>query len=368
MDDPSPSPFEVERRALDLIERLANWAGKPRARERLLRGESEQVRGRVAALEASARRASAMLPTEGPTLAGADQTPPPPLRVGPFRVEDKIGEGGMGAVYRGRRDDGLYDQTVAIKLIHAHLATRAGGAFDTERRILARLEHPNIARLIDGGVSEDGRPYFIMEFVDGRPIDEASEGMPPNARARLFIQAARAVQFAHTRLVAHADLKPGNILVDGEGRVKLLDFGIARLLGDGSHAPSEPSPLTRGFASPQRLAGLDPSIADDVFAMGKTLEQVLGGTADADSAAIARKAQASHETDRYASAAAMIDDLERWLEQRPVAAQPDRWFYRAAKFVQRRRRLVAALAIAGLAVTAAVVTAGVNGARRPRTG
>ncbi len=363
----SAPSLEVERRALALVERLANWTGGPRFRERLLRRETEPVRARVEALEAGMGAASGLLPTEAPG-GRSFQRGSPPARIGPFAVEDLIGEGGMGEVYRGRRVDGLYDQIVAIKLIHSHLGARAGAAFDVERRILARLEHPNIARLIDGGVADGERPYLIMEHVDGRPLDEAAAGLAPPARVRLFIQAATAVGFAHGRLVAHADLKPGNILVDAEGRVKLLDFGISRLLDRVGGPSGEPSPLTRYFASPERLAGEPPSIADDIHALGATLELITRDVADPDLAAIAAKARSPDPGRRYPGVDALIDDLQRWLDHRPVGARPAGLVYRVRKWVQRRPRLFLAAGLAGVLIAIAVGVAGVNAlhARRER--
>ncbi len=363
----SAPSLEVERRALILVERLANWTGGPRFRERLLRRETEPVRARVEALEAGMGAASGLLPTEAPG-GRSFQRGPPPARIGPFAVEDLIGEGGMGEVYRGRRVDGLYDQIVAIKLIHSHLDARAGAAFDVERRILARLEHPNIARLIDGGVADGERPYLIMEHVDGRPLDEAAAGLAPAARVGLFIEAANAVRFAHGRLVAHADLKPGNILVDAEGRVKLLDFGIARLLDRVDRPSGEPSALTRYFASPERLAGEPASIADDIHALGATLELITRDVADPDLAAIAAKARAPEPARRYPGVDALIDDLQRWLDKRPVGARRASLVYRARKWVQRRPRLFLAGGLTGVLIAIAVGAAGVNAlhARRER--
>ncbi|MCW5760605.1 MAG: serine/threonine protein kinase, partial [Phenylobacterium sp.] len=212
-----------------LFERLSERPGDTRYRSRLLARFDPAVVARVEALERTSRSASRVMPTEGPEPLGPSG--PPPEQVGVFRLVERIGEGGMGQVWRGQRADGLFDQTVAVKLVWSHLAPLAAGRFAEERRILARLEHPNIARLIDGGVLPDGgAPYLVMEYVAGRPIDEAAPGRPLREVVALFVQAAQAVQFAHGCLIVHADLKPSNILVDGEGRVRLLDFGIARLL------------------------------------------------------------------------------------------------------------------------------------------
>lgn len=349
---------DVERRALALFERLIDQMGHTRLRERLLRNEPREVLDRLAALERAATAAPA-LPTLIPGSGDCEDAALPPARVGAFRLVERIGRGGMGDVWLGERDDGLYEQRVAIKLIQRHALARAGAAFDDERRFLARLEHPNIARLIDGGVTEDGLPWLVTEYVEGRPIHEAADGLPLGERVRLFVKAADAVQFAHSRMIAHADLKPGNILVGANGRVKLLDFGISGLIGGGTRLPIGSGPLTRDFASPERIAGEPPSVADDVFALGKTLALVLGTLADRELRAIAAKAAADRAEHRYGSAAALIADLDRWRDDLPVTALPPAWGYRSRKFVERHRAGVAATAVALvlLAGTSLVATA-----------
>ncbi len=392
---------EIERRALALLERLVGWPANARLRRRLLRNETAEVIARVCELEARLDGAGRRMPTQLPgDRTALDDDAPPPARVGPFRLLERIGQGGMGTVWHAVRDDGLYEQQVAVKFIHPRLTGRAGNAFAAERRILARLEHPGIARLIDGGVAEGttgnadaagasaraspARPYLVMEYVDGRPIDEALQDAPLEARIATFLRAADAVQFAHGRLVAHADLKPSNILVDAHGQVKLLDFGIAHLLGDTPSAaddatPVPAQPMTPAFASPERAAGASPSIADDVFALGRTLEHLLtlprGGTPratrrqpepddrpgaqaieDAELAAIVAMAGAAREDARYPSVAALISDLVAWQQKRPVVAMHGSAAYHARRFVARHRIGVAAtvFAFALLAATSIV--------------
>lgn len=345
---------EVDRRALALFERLSDRPGDERYRKRLLARESGAVLARVAALERGAAEASRAMPTQLPGAGGMRR--PPPDQVGPFRLTALLGEGGMGQVWKGARNDGLFEQVVAVKLVHTHLALLAAARFAEERRILAKLEHPNIARLIDGGVLDDGEPFLVMEYVDGRPIDAAAAELPEAARVGLFLQAADAVQFAHGQLIVHADLKPSNIAVDAGGRVRLLDFGIARLLGD--ETEGELLPMTRDYASPARLAGAAPVVADDVFALGLVLRDLVGTSRDADLAAIADKARAQAPEARYGSVAALIADLGRWREGLPVQARPDSMGYRARKFVRRHRWGVAmtTAAIAALTATSVVAT------------
>jgi hypothetical protein len=349
---------EVERRALALLEELLDNPGDETFADTLLSDESAAVRGRVAALRTAMTQASSLLPTELPDgVKGLDEVTLPP-QVGAFRIVRRLGVGGMGGVWLGERSDGLYEQKVAIKFIRAGLVDLAGEAFRVERRILARLEHPNIARLIDGGVAEDGTPYLVMEYVDGLPIDEAAQGKTVGERVKLFIKAADAVQFAHARLVVHADLKPSNIFVDAQGRVKLLDFGISRLIegeGDEAHAAL---PMTRAYASPARLAGAPPAIADDVYALGIILAGLIGHDVDEDLRAIASMARHETEALRYGSVAALIADLDRWREQLPVAAREPTLAYRARLFVRRHvvGVLLTAAALVALSILAIVAT------------
>ena len=346
---------ELERRALDLFERLSDRPGDMRYRRRLLAREDPAVVARISALERSAMGAKRAMPTEFAALREPPR--PPPEQVGAFRLTSLIGEGGMGQVWKAERADGLFEQAVAVKLVHGHLAGLAAGRFAEERRILARLEHPNIARLIDGGVLENGAPYLVMEFVDGRPIDDAALGLADRGRVALFVQAAEAAQFAHAHLVVHADLKPSNILVDGAGRVRLLDFGIARLLGEEAEGLQ---PMTRDYASPERLAGAAPVVADDIYALGLVLEGLVRGTRDTDLKAIAAKARADQASERYGDVGALIADLARWHDQLPVSARAaDGLRYRAGKFIGRHRWGVAltTAAIAALSATSVVATA-----------
>ena len=357
---------DVDRRALALFERLSDRPGDEAYRRRLLSQESAAVRARVAALERGSAAASRAMPTALP--GGAGPSKPPPEQVGPFRLTELLGEGGMGQVWKGVRNDGLFDQVVAVKLVHAHLALLAGPRFAEERRILARLEHPNIARLIDGGMLEDGEPFLVMEYVDGRPIDVVAAEMPEAARVGLFLHAADAVQFAHERLIVHADLKPANITVDAGGRVRLLDFGIARLLGE--EAGGELLPMTRDYASPARLDGAAPVVADDVYALGLVLGDLVGASRDADLSAIAAKARAADAEVRYGSVAALIADLGRWRDGLPVQAQAGGVAYRVRKFVRRHRWGVTMTGglreIAALTVTSVVATVSYVGAEQAR--
>ncbi|MCH9651541.1 MAG: serine/threonine-protein kinase [Deltaproteobacteria bacterium] len=207
-------------------------------------------------------------------------------RIGPYEVRNVLGRGGMGTVYRGVRVDGAYRHQVAIKLLHPELlSAEVERRFRRERQILADLEHPSIARLLDGGTTGDGQPYLVLEFVEGVPIDEFCdrEKLTVQQRLKLFGQVCRAVHFAHQNLVVHRDLKPGNILVTDEGQLKLLDFGIAKLLGAYDGAALGPvtgtamAPMTPEFASPEQMRGKVITTACDVYALGNLLYLLLSG-------------------------------------------------------------------------------------------
>jgi eukaryotic-like serine/threonine-protein kinase len=209
-------------------------------------------------------------------------------RLGPYRITEDIARGGMGSVFKAVRADDAYEQVVAIKVVRSHVATELiAQRFRAERQILANLEHPHIARLLDGGQSDGGTPYLVMEYVDGKPIDEycESRGLSVNERLKLFRDVCSAVQYAHQRLIVHRDLKPSNILVDAVGQVKLLDFGIAKLLdsaqldehGNAVAMPTEANAMTPAYASPEQVKGEAITTASDVYALGVLLYRLLTG-------------------------------------------------------------------------------------------
>ena len=360
---PNLKATDPDHRAVALFERLSERPADPAFRARLLVRQDAAVIARLEALERAAARAAHALPTQLPGAVGQTSSPPPE-QVGAFRLTELLGEGGMGQVWKGQRNDGLFDQVVAVKLLHGHLVHLAGDRFAEERRLLARLEHPGIARLIDGGVITAGAPYLVMEYVDGRPIDAAAEGLTERGKVELLLQAARAVQFAHEHLIVHADLKPSNLMVDGGGRVRLLDFGIARLVNETTRGVL--SPMTQGFASPARMAGAEPIVADDVFALGVVLDGLIGETRDADLRSVIAKARAPDPADRYGSVADLIAELERWRGGFAVLAQPGGAAYRARKFVQRHRWGVMLSVAAVFALTTTSVVASLSYVRAER--
>ncbi len=278
-------------------------------------------------------------------------------RLGSWEVVQELGHGGMGVVYLGRRADGLYNQQVAIK----SLAPLAGGPelelrFEQERRILADLEHPAIARLLDAGQAADGSPFLVMERVEGLPIDEYCEqaGLDLAARLRLFVVVARAIAFAHRRLIVHCDLKPGHVLVTADGLPKLLDFGIARwLTGTGG---GEARWFTPAYASPEQKRGETLTTASDVYSLGALLSRLVAEVpagrrvyrADLDH--ILGRCLREDPAHRYGSADELGDDLERLLTLRPVASRASQKFYRIGLWSRRHR---VALAVAAVVVTVA---------------
>jgi tetratricopeptide (TPR) repeat protein len=286
--------------------------------------------------------------------------PRPPEGLGPWRALARIGEGGMGEVWRGERADGAFERVVAIKFLRGDRAGVAA-SIARERALLARLRHPGIAQLLDGGVADDGRPWLVTEWVDGLQFDAwLARGQPPlRERVALLRRLAGAVAYAHANLVVHRDLKPANVMVDAAGEPRLLDFGIARLLDDAGTTATVDQAMTPAWASPEQLRGEPVDARTDVHALGALLYFAVAGRTphgqdarslaavvdavcredpappgrvapeagiDADLDAIVLKALARDPAQRYASADALATDLGRWLEGGDVAARlPTRW-------------------------------------------
>lgn len=314
-------------------------------------------------------------------------------RIGPWQLVRLLAEGGMGTVWEAARADGVMQRRAALKLPRAEwvdhgLAQRMA----RERAILARLQHPAIAVLYDAGLAEGGRPYLALEYVDGQPIDAWCQGRALDDVLRLMVQVIRAVAYAHGQLVIHRDLKPANVLVTPDGAPKLLDFGISKLI-EGDTLPAEATALTRlagrpmtlAYAAPEQVLGLPVTVAADVYALGVMLFELASGSRlyrsaepraleaellrgdlrrPSDAAADAARARAlkgdldaiigtalkRQPAERYDSAAALADDLERYLDGKPVRAQPDSAGYRLRKFVARNTLPVAAASAALLAL------------------
>lgn len=318
--------------------------------------------------------------------------------LGAYRIEGRIAAGGMGVVFRARRSDAQFERQVAVKLVNSPFASEeARRRFRAERQILADLDHPNIAQLLDGGTTEEGIPYLVMDLIEGVPIDEFCDRgrLTVEDRLRLFLQVCSAVQYAHQHLIVHRDLKPSNILVTAEGKPKLLDFGIAKLLGaEGAAAAAltavESRLLTPQHASPEQVRGATITTASDIYSLGVLLYELLCGrfpyqltstvpleleraicnteplipssavascTDRAELQAIAEQRRMSTQAlrrrlqgdldnivlmamrkeprDRYQTVRALADDIEGHLKHEPIAAQAPTWRYRARKFLQR---------------------------------
>ena len=300
-----------------------------------------------------------------------------PERIGAYQVVELIARGGMGAVYLGKRADGQFEQRVAIKLMRADMEDPLFREhFLNERRILARIEHPNISRLLDGGFTTAGQPYFVMEYVDGQPIDRYCEAHHLTLRARLelFRTVCQAVHHAHQYLVIHRDIKPANVLVGADGVAKLLDFGIARIIdADSTAARASTRPdmrlLTPEYASPELRSGEAVTTASDVFQLGLLLRRLVSATGvPRDINLIIAKATREEAPRRYTSAEQLGDDVLRFLNGMPVIARPDTFAYRTSRFVARHRIGVGAAtaAVALLAVFAVIASVQARRATRER--
>lgn len=315
-------------------------------------------------------------------------------RIGAYKVVREIGHGGMGTVYLAERDDEQYHQQVAIKLINPGL----GGEiirrrFRNEMQILADLNHPNIARLFDGGETAGGVPYLVMEYVDGTPINVYCDehNLSTEQRLKLFCTVCDAVQYAHQHLVIHRDIKPGNILVTGEGLPKLVDFGIAKLLAHGTStadAGATAMPfMTPEYASPEQVRGASVTTATDVYSLGVVLYELLSGrlpyrfqsrmphevahaiceqTPERPSTArhkrlhgdldnIVLMAMRKEPERRYGTAQQFAEDIQRHLDGRPVRARHDTFSYRAGKFIRRQKVAVGAAALIAITLLVGII-------------
>jgi serine/threonine protein kinase/tetratricopeptide (TPR) repeat protein len=385
-------------------EELVRWLESLRAANPVLAGQVQELLDRDRAAEDEGLLdKSPIRPPETPGLAG--QT------VGAYRLISAIGHGGMGTVWLAERNDGRFQRKAAVKFLSAGLVGQGGEQrFKREGAILARLANPNIAELLDAGVTATGQPYLILDYVEGEPVDRYCDGraLDVRARIRLFLDIVAAVAHAHSNLIVHRDIKPSNVLVNKDGQVKLLDFGIAKLLeGEGQEGAATlltregGSALTPEYAAPEQITGGPVTTATDVYGLGVLLYVLLTGQHPAgagprspaellkaitekepqrpsevvapdqavqgaargttvdklrrqlrgDLDTIVLKSLKKNPQERYASVTALADDLGLYLRNEPISARPDTMAYRAAKFVRRNRAVVA---LATLVVIATV--------------
>jgi serine/threonine protein kinase len=353
---------------------------------------------------------------ESPAIYGGNQPIFPGTAIGEYALIAPIGQGGMGSVWLAERKDGRFERQVAVKFLHFSAAATGGaGRFKREGRILGQLAHPHIAELIDAGVTANGEPYLVLEYIDGEDIDQYCDKhrLDVDSRLKLFLDVLSAVGHAHSNLIVHRDIKPSNVLVRNDGQVKLLDFGIAKLLAGDAGAGNATlltgeggGALTPQFAAPEQVTDGPITTATDVYALGVLLYLLLTGQHPAGPGAhssaglikaivvtepsrasdtvfsaagpviaekrgttpeklrrqlrgdldtILRKAQKKAPEERYGSMVAFADDLQRYLKREPISARPDSFTYRASKFIRRNKLGVALTALAVIASLAAII-------------
>ncbi|MXO91967.1 serine/threonine-protein kinase [Pontixanthobacter aquaemixtae] len=353
----------LERKALTLFEAMLDIDDK--IREKWLTeqtGSNVKLRQRVTQIW----RADKAATMQTGAAVDAVEPLPPPDSIGAYKITGTIGSGGMGTVYAAERDEGDFEHAVAIKLIKPGiLSERLVARFNHERQILARLNHPNITRLFDGGTTRDGQPYIVMERVDGTALlSWLAAGEPDEeARLRLLLQVCDAAAHAHRNLIVHRDLTPANVLVDAEGQAKLIDFGIARpdgeeVISDSAKIPLTAMTLTPGYAAPERLAGDASTVQSDIYSVGHMLAEMIDAPRAPELDAIIAKATADNADDRYPAMERLAEDIRLYLDGRPVEAMPGSTFYRVQKWGLRNTALAGAI---GALVVATIAGAGATG-------
>jgi len=425
----TPERFEEIRRTFDALVEKPSAEIAPALQK--IGDADPELRAEVERLLTARSRGHPVLDRQVVELIDAAETESLEGRqVGAYRILRRVATGGMGTVFEAQRADDVFAKRVAVKVCAATLVgERIRDRFRWERQILARLEHANIARILDGGTTEQGSPYFVMEFVDGLPLDRYVEerGLGLEERLRLFCEVCHAVAYAHRNLVVHRDLKPSNILVEPEGNVKLVDFGIAKLLAEGSEAAANPTrtllrAMTPEYAAPEQVRGDAITTATDVYALGVVLYELLTGRRPyrvtgatpsewehaildqepvRPSARVATSPKAEEQTRehhgapdlpiaqlrrrlrgdldrivlkalqkeperRYPSADALAADIRRHLAGLPVSAHGDALTYRGMKFVKRHRVGVAAATLVFLSLIAGLVGTSVQARRATR--
>ncbi len=356
---------DLERRAMQALDTVFDQpSGEREAWARAQYADDPELLTRLLRLLSATSESVGSLRTGGAQQVLEDEFHPE--RAGAYKITSLIGRGGMGAVYTGKRDVGDFDHDVAIKVIRPGILSETLiERFETERQILAKLNHTGIARLFDGGTLPDGSPYIVMEHVDGTPVTEwiDQRGLSLDDRLWLFGDICAAVEYAHQNLIIHRDITPSNVMIDKNGAVKLIDFGIAKPQAmEDSSAPVQPGSLaslsfTPGFAAPERSRGAPANTLSDIYSLGKLLEAMLESTTtDADLEAIIARASSTDPDARYPSVSALSEDVRNYRKGYPVEARNGGGLYVLGKYLGRRRYVVgfSALAIAALVGALAV--------------
>lgn len=376
---PKPRLTPLRRRVIDkVLDSLLDLEDAPR-RQRLdeLASRTPRIHRLLERLIAAATEPTAFVRDAvdragDQALSGLDaarNSLPPGTRVDAWRLVERVGAGGMGVVYRAARADGAFEMSVAIKFIRSRNDPLMAERLVLERQLLARLDHPNIARVVDGGTLGDGQNYLVMEWIDGHDLTDLRHQAhaDPVRCLKLLLDIADAVGHAHQRQVVHGDIKPANVRLSPDGRPRLLDFGVARLISGAGPGHAETKALTPAFSAPEQLEGQPASTQTDIYSLGALLRWLLTGDAGSDGtpvnpaglpgrrsravAAVIDKAMARNPDQRYPAVPDLMTDLRRLLESRPVSARHYGPFARLGLWADRHR---AAAALAGLALTAAL--------------
>ena len=361
-----PGDASFERRAFAVLEEVMSLGlSDEEALSRAVCERSEGLlRERVLRLLKYARSQ-----TDGPLVTGGGAQPlqqllqmPLPEMIGKYTIEAEIGRGGMGVVYRGRRSDSDYDHVAAIKVVFSSLMSdQLVPRLRSERRVLSQLRHPNIAQFLDGGETEDGDPYLVIEYVEGEKLHDYVQHaqLTVDALLMLFEGICSAVAYAHHNLIVHRDLSPANILVTDEGMPKLIDFGISHTLGETDQAYTTHLTMTRGYAAPERREGRPASTLSDIYSLGVILDELLEHTTGSrlqDLRAVAAKASVADPELRYQNVEQLQDDLQRYRSGHPVSAVDAGWLYLLQRFLQRHAWGAGVALAVGVGLVAVAIT------------
>ena len=366
---------QLNIKALGLFERALEMPSADRAGWIRSHADNDAVRDKALSYLSQDANTKAAIQTGGAFLDTLDDTAIPE-HIGAYQISGLIGRGGMGSVYRGERSSNDFEHDVAIKVVRpGTISNKLIERFQRERQTLAKLVHPHIARLYDGGTLANGAPYMVMEFINGLPITDwvENEIISQDQRLKLFKDVCRAVSYAHQNLIIHRDITPSNVLVDTDGNVKLIDFGIAKPFDEDAVIVDTASSLaslsfTPGFAAPERSKGAGANTLSDIYSLGKLLRALIGDRPDAQLAAVIDKATAHEPDARYETVNALTGDIENYRGGYPVLAAKVRPTYRFKKFISRHKvgTFLSGVAALGLIVTFAATVFQYQQAERAR--